>query len=162
MPEYTPLTLEEIAEGLALEGGDLPGTLLTAEIVDAAEMDRLYDCPTCDGDGMLPASVYWNVDNRPLTVQFFGIGEGPGQLERFFSFARNNIRRALLELQELRAENVRLKEALKGLKKAAYPIAYAKYNMEHTSDKAYLKFLDQVHAYYEAERAAIKILKGDQ
>jgi len=74
---------EEIVALKAIAG---PGDLSTAQIKPTSEGEWV-ECPACNGEGMVDAETYVNFDDKPLTVQFYGIGECFGNYQNLFDTA---------------------------------------------------------------------------
>lgn len=59
------------------------GHIGTAEIIESGE----YECPCCDGEGVVTGRQFINFDNLPLNVLFSGIGDEYKAWESWFGAA---------------------------------------------------------------------------
>lgn len=95
--------IEMAKEVVALKAIAGPGDLDTAQIKPNSEGEWV-ECPACHGDGMVDAETYVNFDDKPLTVQFYGIGESFGNYQNLFDAGIKHtpaLAAALLRAEEL-------------------------------------------------------------
>lgn len=84
--EQASAILKAAEEIVALKAIAGPGDLSTAQIKPNSEGEWV-ECPACYGEGMVDAETYVNFDDKPLTVQFYGIGECFGNYQNLFDTA---------------------------------------------------------------------------
>ena len=84
--EQAEAILKAAEEIVALKAIAGPGDLSTAQIKPNSEGEWV-ECPACYGEGMVDAETYVNFDDKPLTVQFYGIGECFGNYQNLFDTA---------------------------------------------------------------------------
>jgi len=84
--EQAEAILKAAEEIVALKAIAGPGDLSTAQIKPTSEGEWV-ECPACNGEGMVDAETYVNFDDKPLTVQFYGIGECFGNYQNLFDTA---------------------------------------------------------------------------
>jgi hypothetical protein len=114
------------------------------------EVDKWYECPACAGRGEVQGSTYCNFDDKPLGVQFFGIGAEHGQWEAYFRAFPPRVVLALLS--ERASLQERLAKALGALERIS---GYAQHdndcgaNLNEPCDCGYssaARLASQVHA----------------
>lgn len=97
------ITREEIEALLKLAGAATPLDLSTAQKV--RDSDEIV-CPTCDGDGCVPAKDWCNIDGHAIGIQVYGIGDQMAAMENFVYAANPAVIKALCTLA-LQAEAMR-------------------------------------------------------
>lgn len=103
------LDLEALKKvALAVTPGDIDSAPEKGEY-GHKERDKWYACPTCDGQGEVFGATYCNFDDKPLGVQFFGIGAEFGRWEDYFrAFRPSAVLSLLTRIEALEAEVRRL------------------------------------------------------
>lgn len=70
------------------------------------ERGQYLECPSCGGAGHVDGSTFCNFDDKPLGVQFFGIGAEPKEWEAYFRAFRPETAIALLSALQAKEEEV--------------------------------------------------------
>lgn len=130
------LDLEALKKvALAVTPGDIDSAPEKGEY-GHKERDKWYACPTCDGQGEVFGATYCNFDDKPLGVQFFGIGAEFGRWEDYFrAFRPSAVLSLLTRIEALEAERDEARARLRNVpgltpfndaEDAAWPLAMAR------------------------------------
>lgn len=74
------------------------------------EEDGYYRCPTCDGEGTLPAEQVTQYHQGLIGAQVYGFGEGIEQLETWLHHGPEKTLQLITEFKRLQTENQKLRD----------------------------------------------------
>jgi hypothetical protein len=95
------------------------GVTLYLSTAENAEKEEDVDCPMCDGEGYVDRDLYENIDNFPLTVGIYGIGDGMTMARDYVNAVKPSLLIPLLEqllnLSDPNAQRILQDDQLKSL-----------------------------------------------
>ncbi len=95
------------------------GVTLELSTAEYSEKQEGVDCPMCDGEGYVECDIHENIDNLPLTVGIYGIGNRMTMAQDYLNVVKPSMLVPLLEqllsMADPNAERILQDEQLKSL-----------------------------------------------